>query len=235
MFVRFRATRERLQVSLIETRRANGTVRHEHIASFGSIVMPPSIADRIQFWNRLHQRLAKLSNRVDAERQGKVFTAVHARIPMPTIDEQRALQLDNAKADAGFWTVIRDAHGEIAQGHKGLIASAERIIAKSEAEAAKADAEAKASQERIERIERGEEVSGGLGRPMTYEEMEARLLALGLTKQDIRDCEETHEISEAGLFDVLLAEMHKRREVAEKAAKRHVLRQSRESKTWEAD
>jgi hypothetical protein len=48
---------------------------HEHIASLGSIAMSPSIADRIAFWGRLHQRLAKLSNRVDANTHGKVLAA----------------------------------------------------------------------------------------------------------------------------------------------------------------
>jgi hypothetical protein len=37
MFVRFRQTPRRLQASLVETRRSNGKVRHEHIASLGSV------------------------------------------------------------------------------------------------------------------------------------------------------------------------------------------------------
>jgi len=42
---------------------------------------------------------AKLSNRVDVETQGKVLRAVHARIPMPTVDEQRAVQLENERGE----------------------------------------------------------------------------------------------------------------------------------------
>jgi hypothetical protein len=97
MFVRFRQAGHKLQTSLIETRRVDGKVRHEHIASLGSIILPPSVADRITFWQRLHDRLAKLSNRVTAEDQGKVLGAVHAKVPMITADEQRALQLENAR------------------------------------------------------------------------------------------------------------------------------------------
>jgi hypothetical protein len=37
MFVRFRKTAHRLQVSLIETRWAAGKVRSEHVAGLGSI------------------------------------------------------------------------------------------------------------------------------------------------------------------------------------------------------
>ena len=66
MFVRYRQTESRLQVSLVETRRINGEVRHEHIASFGSVEVPLSVEDRLAFWQRLHDRLAKLSNRLDA-------------------------------------------------------------------------------------------------------------------------------------------------------------------------
>lgn len=71
MFVRFRPTAYRLQATLVETRRVDGRVRHEHIASFGSVEMPPSVEDRIAFWQRLHERLAKLSNRVDARAHAK--------------------------------------------------------------------------------------------------------------------------------------------------------------------
>ena len=86
---------------MVETRRENGRVRHEHVASLGSIEMLPSVAARIEFWRGLHERLAQLSNRLDAETRGKVMGAVHARVPMVTPDEQRALQLENAKGSNG--------------------------------------------------------------------------------------------------------------------------------------
>ena len=44
----------------------------------------------IEFWRGLHERLAQLSNRLDAETRGKVMVAVHARVPMVTLEEQRA-------------------------------------------------------------------------------------------------------------------------------------------------
>jgi hypothetical protein len=102
MFVRFRQTPYGLQVSLIQTRREGGKVRHEHIAGLGAIIVPASMADRIDFWQRLHDRLSALSNRIGDE-QGKIFGAVHERIPMPTPYEQRDVQLENAKADQPFW------------------------------------------------------------------------------------------------------------------------------------
>jgi hypothetical protein len=84
MFVRFRQSAQRLQLSLVETRREGGKVRHEHVASLGTAATPLTIAARVDFWTRLHQRLGRLSNRVDAAMQAKVLGAVHARVPMPT-------------------------------------------------------------------------------------------------------------------------------------------------------
>ena len=90
MIVHFRETPYGLAMSLVETRRENGKVRHEHVASLGSIETPPSVAARIEFWR--HERLAQLSNRLDAETQGKIMGAVHARVPMVTPDEQRGAE-----------------------------------------------------------------------------------------------------------------------------------------------
>jgi hypothetical protein len=98
--------------SLVETRRLNGKVHHEHVASLGFVETPPSVPERIAFWLKLHDRLGKLSNRIDAATQGKVLGAVHARIAMVTADEQRALQLENAEADAQFWSNFRDMKPE---------------------------------------------------------------------------------------------------------------------------
>jgi hypothetical protein len=90
MLVHFRETPYGLAMSLVESRRENGKVRHEHLASLGSIETPLSVAARIEFWRRLHERLDQLSNRLDAETRGKVMAAVHVRVPMVTPDAQRA-------------------------------------------------------------------------------------------------------------------------------------------------
>src|SRR5262249_59710733 len=71
MFVHFRETPYGLAMSLVENRRENGRICHEHVASLGSIETPPSVAARIEFWRGLHERLAQLSNRLDAETRGK--------------------------------------------------------------------------------------------------------------------------------------------------------------------
>jgi hypothetical protein len=149
MFTRFRQTRHRRQVSLVETRRLNGKVHHEHVASLGSVETPPSVPERIAFWLKLHDRLGKLSNRIDAATHGKVLGAVHARIAMVTADEQRALQLENAEADAQFWSNFRDMNAETVEDHKGLVAQAERKIADGQSATANAAANADIAKKRI--------------------------------------------------------------------------------------
>jgi len=124
-FARFRHTKRRLQVSLVETRRDDGRVLHEHIASLGSVETPPSVDERMTFWARLHERLAKLSNRVDAATQAKLLGDIHARIPMVTLEEQRSLKLVNAEGHERFWTGLHGMHEAQHDAHKKLLATAQ--------------------------------------------------------------------------------------------------------------
>jgi hypothetical protein len=101
MFVRFRETPYGLQVSLIQTRREGGKVRHQHIAGLGAITIPASAPDRIAFWRGLHDRLSALSNCI-VDEQSKLLGAVHERIPMPTLDELRDVQLENGQGGSAL-------------------------------------------------------------------------------------------------------------------------------------
>jgi hypothetical protein len=229
MFVRVRQSAGRLQLSIVETRRADGRVRHEHLASLGSIPLPLTPAGRIAFWAKLHERLARLSNRLDAAAQGKILAAVHARVPMPTPDDQRAVQLENARTEAKQWEDLRDIAAERAKGHTELIAQAEQARAASETAAAATAAQSADAQERVARLERGEDVPGGLGKPMSAKDIVA---ALGWTASDVRNAVNLHEICELGGeagFEEVLAEIHKRHRAAEKAAVRAVLKWRRGS------
>lgn len=222
MFVRFRRQSEnRLQVSLVAGYRVDGRVRTEHIAGLGSIAASPSVADRIAFWAALHERLAKLSNRIDAEAQAKILGAIHARAPMPTPDEQRAVQLDNAKADAVLWDGLRDLHASTAADHKGLIAGAERRVAAAQVEASKAAAAADAAKERVERIEKGEDVQGGLSKPL---DVDATLAKAGWTKRDLRHAALLGLLPESEL-EGLLDRVMKHTKLAERRATRTYVRE----------
>jgi hypothetical protein len=156
------------------------------------------VADRIAFWTRLHERLARLANRLDAEAQAKVLGAVHERIPMVTLAEQCALQLENANADLRFWNGLAGMHAETIERHKALTVTAERKIADSEAERAKVAEKAAQARDRVARIERGEDVQGGgFGQPVTYDDVKRMLRGAGWTTSDIRHADLLNVVAEA--------------------------------------
>jgi hypothetical protein len=220
MFVRFRQTPSRLQVSVVEGRRVGGKVRHEQIASLGSILVPATIADRVAFWNRLHQRLAKLSNRIGADEQGKILGAIHVRIPMVTIDELRTLQRENSEADEKFWAGLQGMNAELAEGHKEVAAKSARLAGDAEAGAAYAAAKASVAKDRIERLAKGEDVSGGLGKPMTRK---ALLKAAGITESQARHAERVHSLGDV-LFEKFVQAGIEGMLRGEKSAERKFLR-----------
>jgi len=113
---------------LIETSRSGGKVMHEHVASLGSVDVPPSIRERLAFWGKIPTRLDRLGNRINAEHRAKIIGALHDRVPIVTIDERRSQQLENAAVDERTWSSLRDMHAEEIDGTKGLIATAERKI-----------------------------------------------------------------------------------------------------------
>jgi len=73
--------------------------RHEHIASLGSIETPLSAANRVAFWQRVHERLAKLSNRIDPATQGKIRGDIDTQIPMVTPARGPAADLPASRPD----------------------------------------------------------------------------------------------------------------------------------------
>ena len=149
MFVRFRKSSRRLDVSLVETQRVSGKARQAHIAGLGSIPLPLTVADRMDFWARIHSRIARLSNRLGGNDLNKILGALFERIPMPTAEEQRALQLENAKEDAKFWGALEDLHADNIEATKALVAGANKKITDAEAEKRKAARALSAAKERL--------------------------------------------------------------------------------------
>jgi hypothetical protein len=102
MFIRFRKPKDRLQVSLVGSRRVADKVTHVHLASLGSIADPASVYDRLEFWQGFHERLARLGNRVDAADIGKIMAAVHERIPMVTHGRAARAQTSASAGELGL-------------------------------------------------------------------------------------------------------------------------------------
>jgi hypothetical protein len=194
MFVRFRQTDRRLQASLSETRRQGGKVVHVHVAGLGSVPILPTAADRIAFWTKLHQWLDALSNRVDAKQRGAILTAIHVRIPMPTLDDRQAVQLERAEADARFWETLADVQTSDVEGHKELLTTVQRAIAELEPLAVDTAAKAEAAKARLARVEKGEAVAS-IPAPMKRADL---LRISGMTEAQAQHCQRVAGIAAAG-------------------------------------
>ena len=226
MHVRFRQTKTRLQASLIQTRREGGRVRNEHVAMLGTVDAPVSVAGRLAFWQSLHERLARLGNRIGAAAQAKLLGDIHARIPMVTADEQRALQIENAKADAQTWDTLAAMHAETAEGHAGLIANAERAKATAAAERqsfrARGPRQGAGGPHRARRGRRRRP-----GQAVTFDEQ--FLLDGGFTKADISRMKQVSEVSDAFGVKPMLKVLWDARERAERNTLRALHRRIREA------
>jgi hypothetical protein len=224
MFARFRRVEShlqaRLQVSIAESRRAAGRVRVEHIASLGSVGEPATTAERVAFWGNLHRRLDALSNRIGEDDRAKIIGAIYARIPMPTVDEQRASQRENAEADAKVWAGLQDMSAEMAEGQRGLAALASGKAAESEAMAKDAAEKAAVAKDRLDRLAKGEDVSGGLGNTVDFEKV---LQDSGFSRDDINFSKALAELDE-GEFDAFVELELKLRDHVEKSSRWKVLR-----------
>jgi hypothetical protein len=226
MFVRFRHTAQRLQVSLAETRREGEHVRQDHVASLGSIAAVHAPAARIEFWTTLHQRLAGLSNRIDGRAHGAILAAVHARIPMPHQDEHSTTQIAHARADASTWHAIADMNAGTAAEKRELVVTLTREIEAHDAQAAAAAERATAADDRLARAERGEAVAG-IPKPMTRKQF---LAAAGITERTARFYQQlATELPDEATFAAFLAEKARLDRRGDKAHQRAALRKAAET------
>ena len=160
MFVRFRATKTTLQVSLLAGRRVGGRARQERVAALGAIKSPLTVSGRAAFWRELHAILARLENGVSADAHAKILASVQARIPTVTAEERCAHEIALAEREREVWDTVCELLGERAVGQAELASEASAARA-ARASAADAAARLSAAGERIERLRRGEQVSPG--------------------------------------------------------------------------
>jgi hypothetical protein len=210
-----------LQVSIAQSRRVDGRVRVEYIAALGSVGEPATIAERVAFWGKLHRRLDALSNRIGEDDRAKIIGAIYARIPMVTVDEQRALQRENAEADARIWAGLQDMSAEMATGQRELAALASGKAAESEAVAKDAAEKAAVAKDRLDRLAKGEDVSGGLGKPIDFEKI---LIDDGWSRDDINFSIALAELREGQELRAYSEMVLKLKEREEKSSRWKVLR-----------
>jgi hypothetical protein len=106
--------RQRLEVSIVETQRQNGKVRHQHVASLGSYCLPGDLQKRERFWAGCEERLGRLANRIGPE-MDKLRAAIAERIPPLTDDDRAAMDRTAWDQLEGWWEQMGDDRIERAQ------------------------------------------------------------------------------------------------------------------------
>jgi hypothetical protein len=223
MFARFHQTPLRLQVSLRESRRIGGKPRCEHIASLGSVPEPMTIAGRVEFYRRASERFKSLANRIGADDKKKIVAALRARIPPVTDDDIRTVQRENAEADKDFWAGLEQLNADMAKRKKDFGEFVLREAADIKAAQEAATKQIAAANARLDQLAKGENVKGGLGRPVDPEKI---LRDAGVTAKELRRWKQTAFISDMGAFDELLKEATSSMRRAEVAAHHRILKKT---------
>ena len=108
---------------------------------------------------------------------------------MVTAEEQGAVQEENFKDDERFWDTMRDLNAASVEEHKSLIASAEAKLKGHESAGPPTPVEKlETAKNRLQRLQRGESVSGGLGKKL---DIVAIMKAAGITPGDDDACGST--------------------------------------------
>jgi hypothetical protein len=202
MHIRSRRHHRRLQISLIDTRRIDGKVRQEHVASLGSVPPDASVQDRVAFWTQVHPRLSRLDNRLDPATRGRVMGELHKLVPMVPVDTAVADKIKAATRNVKQSATMRDMFQETVAAKKAMVAKLQVDIAEGETHVANMADAVKRDEDKLRRLEAGEDVPV---REMTYAACRAILKAAGWTRSDFTHMERMQELDEAG-FDEYLAE-----------------------------
>jgi hypothetical protein len=158
MHIRSRLHHQRLQISLIDTRRIDGKVRQEHIASLGSVPPDPSVQDRRTFWTQVHPRLSRLDNRLDTATRGRIMGELHKLVPMVSLDAAVADKVTVAAGNVDRSTALRDGLQEMVDAKKAMVAKLQRDIAEAETHVARMDDAVKRDQDKLRRLKAGEDI-----------------------------------------------------------------------------
>jgi hypothetical protein len=108
--------RVRLEVSIVTTRRQDGKVKQEHVASLGSILVDHTIAERMWFWQECDERLARLANRLGPDLD-RLRQAIAARIPPATDADRQAMDAAAWDQLESFWDRQAKSKARAASDH----------------------------------------------------------------------------------------------------------------------
>jgi hypothetical protein len=170
MFIRIRKSKKRFRLSLVETRRIDGKVRAEHVASLGSIAVAMTVADRVKFWKVIEGKLAGLSNRINPD---DLRATVGAKVAVPS---KKEVDVADLQEYAAAWRQIADFFTPYEPKPTPMKAAMQRDSAGiKEWQLRDAIRREQAAMERIDRVLRGEDA--GLKKPFSRDDP-AHLAAL---------------------------------------------------------
>ena len=111
------------------------------------------------------------------------------------------------------------------RGNKPLAVDAERKALAAQVRATDAAGKVAAAQERLAKIERGEDVQGGLGKPMTVEDVMQIMRDAGWTDADFQHSRDLNTLGNHGLFEQYLVACHAARRKATERFERRIARE----------
>ena len=193
MHIRSRLHHRRLQISLVDTQRADGKVRQEHVAS-------------LAFWTQVHPRLSRLDNRLSPEMRARVMGELHAVVPMVSIDAAIAGKIETADRNLQRSTKLRDMFQEMVSAKKAMLVQLQRDIAEGEAQAAKMDGAVKRDQDKLTRLKAGEDVP--VGEELDYAAVRAICKNAGWSRGDFHRAALMQQLDDAALEEYLLQARH---------------------------
>jgi hypothetical protein len=119
--------------------------------------------------------------------------------------------------------MLRGLNASQIEDYKGHIALAERKIAETEPEVAKGAKQVEVARSRLEKLRRGEDIAGGLGKPFGYDDAIAVLKEAGWTPRDFRRMEMAGSLTKAE-FDVWLKHIPAQIDAGDRARDRELRR-----------
>jgi hypothetical protein len=160
MFVRIKKSKKAFRLSLADTKRVSGKVKHEHIASLGSIRQTMTVAERSWFWAKLRERLPGLANRIDAAR---LEALIAEKIPVPTKIETDVADLEEyTRQWQGIANFFRPHEFKVSEFRKAMHEMSEGL---KQREHQNALARVSMAKDRIQRVLNGEDA--GLKKPFS--------------------------------------------------------------------
>lgn len=177
--------------------------------------LPLSLQTRLEIWGKLLSAAGSASKSTRQRRPGQSAGGGACTRPYGNRRRARALQLQAAEDEAKFREVMQESNEDMSLGHRVLAAAAERQSDETKEAAADAAKHVAAAKDRIDRLERGEDIGG-----TTKIDLRQLLRSIGIAGSELRHWGNVHRIHELGVeqeyLDAIGPDQRRERRVARK-------------------